>query len=708
MGEFDYIVDETFEQGGQWATVSPGEFDYLVDETFAEPVRGDQKPTGRFSTITCQPIYEPDLSAPDFPGFGTLTKAALVDDPQTKINIFAEARGLSPDRYQTMPDGKLVFRDDQGVLRYEAESSLPTNKMKGLVANVAGKPSIPMAAVGATTGPWGAVAGGAGGEAWRKVAANVFLDEPQTTKENLLDIGSEGLLALLAEFGTRGLVGSVNKALGIGKPGGRTLRGAAKADYQNLDMQQVADIRAKGKEFGIDLFSPQTTKSRELIAKMNLLRDLPQTSDIIQAADTLQNEQIQAAVPKFLDSITHAGATSRAVGQKLKDTAEKAVVGLKADRAKVTSPIYKAAFKENPTVQVDDILTFIDDKLQFAKADERRALLKLKKDVVDPVMKEEASTILGPDGTPARKASEEMSATLRGLHGLKMSLDKKIASINKPGSKSIDNIIGGEMKVVRSMVLDAMDQASPTYAGARQMHALLSPDVDLAEKGLTGVLAKAAEGDGLVKLSGTLLHSSITRPETVRAVRRQILKQSGGQKVWGQAVREYLEHTFESIPESQLGSLNNIGGAFRKRVFGTVKQRRIMKEALGDKYQNMVDFMDVLERTGLTFGRESTTAIRQQAIEDLKRESVPSAVQVMNTPMQTPRIVLGAKLQDIFYGRGATKLAEALVDERAATELATLKALKPGSEGLVKGVAEFLELSAVKEIERDAERLLAQ
>ena len=68
----------------------------LRGQTFPQPLHFPE--TGPISTITGKPETEFRPTGIPGAGFGTLAKTGFVDDPQTKINIFAEARGISPDR----------------------------------------------------------------------------------------------------------------------------------------------------------------------------------------------------------------------------------------------------------------------------------------------------------------------------------------------------------------------------------------------------------------------------------------------------------------------------------------------------------------------------------------------------------------------------------------------------------------------------------
>lgn len=656
------------------------------------PMPTGVQPTGAVSTITTKPILEPSADAPAEAGFGTMTKASMVRDPQTKMEIYAKARGVPVDRYK-LQDNQIVFTDNQGQLRTEEEFGTGSGSIKQFAANIAAQPSIPLGAIGSAGGPVGAAAGGMAGETIRQIVAGVALGDRQTVKGNLINLGAEGILSLLAEYGSRGLTGALNKAMGIGKPNARMLKNAARGDFPHIDRADIQRVKQLGNDFGIDLFSPQTTKSQQLISKMNLLRDLPQTSDIIRAADEIQNEQVQNAIPRFLRDIAPS-QPSTVTNRKLRDLSKAAVAGLKTERAKHASPIYKAAFDENPMVKIDRVVDYLDEQLAFAKGDMRRALTKLRKDIVEP---DNTVSILNAKGKPVKAGeTSEKEATLQGLHGIKILLDKRIRALNKPTASSYDNLISGEMKHINAMLVEAMDAASPTYTKARALHEMLSPAVERAEMGLTGALAKVKEGD-ISNMSSLILASKHTHPETVAEVKSLIMKQEGGQDIWNAAVRDFIEYTFENIKDSQVGSMTNYGGALRKQIIGNERQRRIMKAALGDKYGNLEDFMEVLGRTGLTFKSESTTATRTMALQEMRDEFESSAVNAATQPLKAPRILLGNKLNELKFEKGAKKLAEALVDDGAAAELARLKQLSPKSEALIKGVASFFELSAAKE-----------
>lgn len=703
MGEYDYIVDELL--SSNTTQNKQEDYGYIVDDLLNNGVSNDPlpagvSPTGSVSTITSKPIMEFDSSAPKQASFGAMTKAALVKDNNTKIRIFAESRGIPVDRYKVDNNGDIVFKDDSGRWRYEEKSGIGSDKIKRVVANVAGTPSIPLSAIGAAFGGFpGAMIGGMSGETLRQGIAGISLGDPQTEVGNIADLGMEAALSATSEIAGNYAVRGIKRIAGIGNPQGRALSSVAGKDLAKFTSDDVRNTVALGRKFGIDLFPAQSTKSRRMIDRMSYLRDNPETADIIQAAEEIQDEQIQTAIGKFIQKISPKNTDSYTVGKELSEAANNALGRIRDARRKISGPLYDAAFKENPTVDVSDVVKYLDEEIDLSKGDIRTGLLKLRKWIAEPEKTVEKPVLYGPRGDVISGGKETLQPTLKELHATKETIDKLLDLTGKPGSNSVDNSIFRQAAITKKMLLEAMDNSSDAYKAARESFALMSPQLKVAEEGITGMLARG-QGDNLVNMTSLMLASKYTRPETVSRVRSLILKQDGGEDIWNNSVRDFLEYQFNTIKENRVAR-TNFGGVFRQRLFGDQKQREIMKAALSpEQYKDLNDFMSVLYRTGLTFTGESKTVSR--AITELaqQRETIPAPVRAVSNPTNITSI-LTEKLTDYYYGIGSKRIAEAIVSPAASEQLARLKKLPKGSEELMLGVLQFLGMTAAKESQRE-------
>ena len=772
------------------------------------PVRTEQQPTGGISTITGQPItrfIDPISKPAKESKFDALFKAAFVDDPQTKIKIFAASRFPDIPLEQAVQkygikDGEILFRDDDGVFKKETGATFKSNAMKLAADTGATAPSIILGAIGAGLGGIpGAALGAASGEAIRKMIGALAFDEPQTNLENALDIGTEMLLGVTGEAGSRVFSGAVNKTLGAGRPKGRKLARLAEKDLRFatktekaamqkgdigitpvIDAAEAERLKALGKRHGIDLATPEISGNKELINRMNLLGDLSQSADLIAEFKRTQNLQIQNAVPNFLDTIAKE-ADPFEVGADIVMAADDAILGLKGRRAASARPFYKKAFQEaklidkdllaaelkrnasaiksfenvKDTVDLDKMVSALNQRgvpadqvaKEGPKAYERRITGDFKR-----IIKEDVPMISAADNTDAvNKLTARNDAIRRALKGDIpegfVTPEKRILVDTNPAIEEIDNILKGlpsegpsvsavktikriivdakgdlqildrikresideildknratpalkrEMAIIKDSLIEEMETVSPSYGLARFVHGLHSTPVEQAEKGLVGQLARM-NSDNIAGASTQILASKNSSPQLVR--RAKFLIESQDKEAWDAGVRDFIRNRFEEImQDEQVSEVSNIGGALRKAVFGSKNQRDIMKAAMSkEQFQNMTDFMEVLQRTGLTFGKEATTAIRQLELARLDRELtgvVGQVAETMTTPFQTPRRLFVDKMNELRYGRGARELAELILDPEAGKQLKKIKRLSPRSDLLIRQLGVFMGLEA--------------
>ena len=667
----------------------------VVTPSGGEPITGmvetGEVPTGAISTITGKPLTStvPQRGA----DFTTLFKAGFVDNPEAQIPIFARSR--FPDlpeqeaiaRYGMTEDGNIVFRNERGVFQPETPATF-LSQAKNLAARTGSStPSIVMGSIGALGGPGIAALGAGGGEAIRKLVGHLVFDEPQTALGNALDIGLETVLGAAGEVGSGIFTGAVNKTLGLGTKPKRVLRDLIRSEVKTAtpteiaarregavlvkaiqDPEEMARLQDLATKHGIDLNIAEVAGSRDLLSLFNLLGDLDNTADLIQQFKKTQNLQIQNAIPNFLDTIA-AETNPFQVGNDIVRASRDAIKGLKSDRAKLTKPFYDKAFasREDILINTDPAIGEIDDLLtQFAdpkKDPSGRALLAIK----DQLIKSEGDIVK--------------------LDRLKRSGMDTILN-----QKKADPTLRGEIQRVKNNLVDAMDIQNPSYAQARLVHGLNSPPVEAAEKGLTGALAKL-EGDNVQGAAVQLLASKNSRPEAVK--RAKALIGNENPEAWNAAVRDFLQFKFEALKDSQISDISNIGGALRKAVFGNENQRKIMKEALSpQQFKNLSDFMDVLQKTGLTFGKESATATRQEQLKGLQRTFGSEIAKTATRPLRTPERVIADRIDEFRFKRGTRQIAELLLSPDAETQIKQMKLLSPRSEQLIKQVAVFMGIEA--------------
>ena len=667
-------------------------------ETGVHFLQMEEEPTGKVSTITTKPEMKPVDVDVKRAGFGTLTQAAIVDDPETKLNILSKGMGIPRERFGIVK-GRPVYQGDDGILYYVTPAK--ENLKRILAEQVAHAPATIMGTFGATGGPWTAALGAAGGEGLRKALAALVYKEPQTALRNIKDMSIEAALA----YGGEKVVGrGTIRAMDVtkGRQGARLIKAAGRG-RERISLTETKQIEALGKKHGITLLPPQTTRSPELISRFNILADLPETADRIGGVKRAQAEQVQKAITKMLDSIAPPTTTAETAGMAGVKAAKTGIQAAKTVRANKAAPLYKKAFESDTRVNIKPIIDIISDELQTAKGEIRSQLLKAKDLLMKPDItgkaKPQVSKLVDASGKPLTKVIiPEWDTTLKGLHAAKMQLDDIIAGARQTG---LGNTVKRNYTKIREALLAQMDTASPDYAKARKIFSGESEVFEqlAGKKRMIGRLAKL-EGDDVEKAAGLLFRSS---PEIVKKARPVIVKY-GGEDAWNALLRTHLQKSFESIKETVTGGVTNLGGRFRQKVFGDISQRNILETAMTKaQFKNLEDFATVLDRTGLILGRESTTATRLIQLEKFGGMGAQIAKGVAY-PLHTWKMTVYNKVMNILGGRYSENLADAMLSPKAAKQLESMLQLKPGSQKLLQQLGTFVTLVGGGHLLRESEK----
>jgi len=363
----------------------------------------------------------------------------------------------------------------------------------------------------------------------------------------------------------------------------------------------------------------------------------------------------------------------------------KAAVTVRQNKA---GPLYRKAFTEKPDVDISSVIGIIDKRLATAKGKIRDGLLNAKKLLMKPDLEEGA---------------EVLDTSLKGLHDAKMELDDLIAGGKETG---LGNTARRNYRDIKNQLLKVMDEASPDYAKARRIFSSESDVVGqvTTKKGVIGKLAKL-EGDDVEKAAKMILSPTASSPQIVARAKNVIIKQ-GGKEAWDHLIRVHLKQRFREVVKT---GTTNIGGQLRKRLFGDIGQREILQTAMDPiQFRNFNDFMEVLERTASTAGRESTTAPRLVSLSQMAEEAggVKGKVQrVIGHPLFTWKravIEFRTKLRTEKYQE---MLVDVMSREKTSKQIQRMLQLKPGSQELIKTLSTFLTLETTGEVRRERGRL---
>jgi hypothetical protein len=584
--------------------------------------------------------------------FATLSKAAMVDDPTTKLKIFAADRfpndPKAHERYGIM-NGEVIYAGQDGKIYQETPTGF-LGGIKGFAANLVGKsPTIGGGIVGAVSaapgGPIasivGAGAGAIGGEGWRKTVANLALNEPQTVEGNIKSMGKEGAFAGSGEILGAGLTGALERNLA--------------RDFGRLNPAKVADLESKAGAIGVDLFPAQTTNLRSLKGRHEALARMDASSDIVSDAATKQAEQANRAGYDFFGNLSNKSGDAGAMGQK---AAQDILKARSEARAEDAAPIYEKAFAV--PVETPPALAALITRPSMADA------VKLAKKYAA----EQGMDLADPTNT------------MRGLHYVKMGLDEVI---NNAPQTSAGNTYARLASDTRDKLLGFMDNASSDYKKARQVYEGHSNELDQVENGLVGKLANKQQQ---LDAGARNLFSPNQDPAAVRYARKEFEKQ-GKSDEWDGLVRNYLQDAFEQAGKYEDG-ITSQAPRFRKEMIGNPRQREILQNALTyDQYQALMDMSDVFEAIGrVKVSGNSMTMPLQESAKALRSESEGLTGKAL-APLQS----LKDWVTEARLGNHAEQMAKILTTPGDLKRLKQLRNVSDNDQKLINGASAFFGLS---------------
>lgn len=586
--------------------------------------------------------------------FATLSKAAMVDDPQTKLKIFASDRfpddPKAVERYGIL-DGEVIYSGDDGKIYQETPSGF-LGGAKDFLAGVTGKsPTIAGAAAGAIAGAPlgvigaipGAIAGAMGGEGLRKTIANVALDEPQTSVGNFKAMAGEGAYAAIGEFLGSGLASALERNLA--------------RDIKRLNKPQMAALESKANKAGIELFPPQVTDLRSMKGRYEAVARLDAGADIVGAAERKQAEQANTAAYNYFSTLSKGSAGDSA--SRAQDAAKDIVNKLDKERAALAGPFYKRAFQKS--VETTPELAALADTpiMQEALATAKRLAKNEGLDLKDP------------------------KNTMLGLHWTKMALDNMIEGA---GAQGVGGVERRQMIDMKNKLLGFMDKADVNYGLGRYFYAGESAGIGKAEAGVVGKLVD--QESNLPKL-GRSLFSPSSDPSEIRNAKR-LFTRYGKQDEWNGLVKGYLQDAFEMAGRFDDGIMGQ-APRFRKQMLGNPRQRDILRSAMTpDQFQGLSDLSDVFEAMGRVKGTGGSQTMPLQEGARALRSDAEGVLGKAVTPVKSIKDwIVEARL-----GKHAEKVAEILTTPGDVMRLKELKRLSPNDRKFIAGVSALLGLSA--------------
>lgn len=602
--------------------------------------------------------------------FGALTKAAMVDDPKTKMRIYAE--NLFPgesdalERFGVVGGDIVYLGKDEKV--YKAEPSGPIGGAKGFAANMVGN-ALPIAGgtagaiVAAPGGPLAsagmAALGAAGGKAAQQIVANLALDEPQSFDSNRLGQVKEAAFA-----GGGSLVGSLLQKF--------LIRGTAR-DLSKFDPKKTADLDAKASAQGVTLNAAQRTDLPSLKNRAEALARIPASADDMNASLEATRKQAADAAERFLGRISPVDGLDEA-GAQARSASKKVIAELTRERSDQARPLYQKAFSEFT---------------EFPEA----AIDRLARLRTSPSFKDAervAGRLYADDLATMGEKEMPRASAMRDLHYTKLALDKLIGDSATGGYNRTSR---GALIGLKKELLDIMDTSSPAYKQARETFAHLSPNIESVKDGVISRIADLSDEQALN--ASRMMFTPQMSPTAIQRARGLFVR-SGMENDWNALLRGYLQDTFE-VAGREVKSGPGAGQAvtWRYAMLGNQKQRANLRAAMTDpQWNGFQDMMDVFEAVGRVRGTgNSITMPMQEASSELRKEAGSG---VVSAALQ-PRQALIDWLQEARLGKHAAKQVEILNDPRALARLKELRKLSPNDQRFIQGFSTLFGVSGSPE-----------
>jgi len=303
-----------------------------------------------------------------------MIKAGYVDDPVTKVKIYAKARGIPlrdiARNYRFAKGGEIEFKTPAGKWQREV-SEHPGQQAKRMALQTASNPAVVLGTAGAmVAGGPGAVGGAMAGEGIRKSVGKFAFDEPQTAWGNAGDIALEGLLALGGESVAKLITGQTNKFL---MRKSKSLRFAGKEISQGMltpaDHAKALYIEALANKHGIKLQAHQLYDREGMTNIWMYLRKHPLTANKVQEFDRALESQTDEALDGFIKEMGGYDQTPFKMGEELRDASGEAIQKLEDARQSTSQPYYDKAFDTTPTIDKDRLVSELElNKKSIARA----------------------------------------------------------------------------------------------------------------------------------------------------------------------------------------------------------------------------------------------------------------------------------------------------------------------------------------------------
>lgn len=663
-------------------------------------VQREFSPTGSTSTITGKPILEWTPTGQKGAGFGTLMKQSFADDPQTKIKIFAEGRGISPDRYKVY-QGEIVYHGDDGKWYPETQNTVG-GSAKRIVAEGLADPSTAMSAFGAAgAGVPGAMLGAGGGAIVKQAIGKLVFDDQVDPVQTGIEAGVGAAGGAVGVPAGRVVNLAANKGLQIATTGAGkgNLGRIASQDIYRLNAPAMRGLAAKGAAKGVDLTTAETSNLGSLRTMYRTIKGLPgEAGDRLQAWEqTVRAPQMDTALERELGKIS-TQSSQFAAGRRAIDIASGEARRLKTARGAQANRLYNAAKVDETPVDVTPVVEWLDSKIGEAKESPTRAstLNRIRSLLVEK-NKAKESPLLDATGNPIASGQPDKvpkQLPVKDLHQIKMELDTIIE-----GKRTAEGGLKGWSKAdavaAKEELLKVMEQVSPAYRAGRQAFHHYSNAVDKFSDSLLGSLVDKGDDYSFNAVNQLWKGSR----EEIRAAKAQI--SAVNPKAWDAVVRGAIQGEMEKLVD---GNPASFGYRLRDRLFNAEWKRKKLQAAMTpEQFSSFSDLMDVFGATRRIIDTNSDTAFKQEGIRVLNEAAGGAAGWLAKALNLTPKGIAGT-IQEGRRPEIALAIAQNLLRPDGMATIQRLKQLPPGSKATLQGLGSLFAVGGVGTVEKKLNR----
>lgn len=598
-------------------------YDPNKSTTFSKATQAPQSASGytpRQPAQVAQPM--PQLAPGSYErgaDYGALVQEGFVDDPVSKIKIFAS------QRFPDMPIEEAVSRyhifdkdgapqigytmgelDQQGNPIYYPEkpgfmqspmhaaldvaswapSGIPQLAGEAAAATRVGAEALkkapfphPAAKAAAYTG--GAMVGGAlagaTAESLKQGAGKAIYGDDF----DLLPVGEAAKWAAFGEF-----LGPV-----MSKGAGYMFGNKKPMDLSRINEIDVDDLMRKAEQFGITLTPAELSNAVELKSMQRILSQHPASMGEMQEFFDTRNEQLLTAMNDLISSVSPYDDLLEGGGAAFK-AAQKRRQDLIDARSDAVSDLYNAG---RGLDVAPARVSSIRDGLEMLASDSGAAKQRLLGQLADK--------LINPDtGKVYNKAGQ--------LHDVRMELDGLLENKSLPKWKA------GVISKMRGEI-DALLKEFPEYKKADKVFSEMSKPIEKIESLIGPKLIRAGDDDAATAIM-TRIFGSKSSPQRVASARK-IFEEAGELDKWDGLVQGWLEDRLISMP----GRIDaNTPMDFRKVLIGNTPKKDIpkLKAALGEeKFSQMMDMADLLSALAKMPKAGSPTAPNLWNVEEVNK-----------------------------------------------------------------------------------------